>query len=140
MSKYKEVKTEFKNAQSLLGALKDLKIPFETLGQNLTINAMWLEGYGAAAGAEVAIRIPKKLTGGFEDVGFSWNGNSYDAHISTHDGEFWLGHRNIGDGTLKQIKQRYALREVRRAAAARGYTVSEQSMPDGTIQVVCNRY
>jgi hypothetical protein len=39
-----------------------------------------------------------------------------------------------------RLKQRYSVHEVTRLAALQGYSVTEEILPDGTINLVCTGY
>lgn len=140
MSQYKKIATEFKNPDSLMKALADLGLPFDK-APDLKVNSLQLEGWGGRPAGTVAIRVPKSLTGGYEDVGFSWTGSAYEAHVSTHDGEYpGYNHRDVGEPTLLKIKQRYALHELRRQARQQGYSIQEKYLDDGSIRLICTQY
>ena len=127
MSKYKTIQTEFKDIESLKKALADTGFPVFSLSLGPRENTLTLKDYYERENTQkVALKIGKDHSHGYEDVGFFWDGKSYQAIISSHD-----GNGNIGEQTLKRITQRYAYHEVVKKAHAKGYTINESKQPGG---------
>lgn len=141
MSAYREIKTVFKNLDSLKKALKDVGLDHFQLSSNPRLNTIQMQGYAGRQGESVALMLPKSHYGGYEDVGFAWDEQSkaYKALISTHDGG-WGSHRDIGEATLQKVTQRYAYNEACRLAKMQGYTVREVKSTDGNIRLQLSKY
>lgn len=138
MSKYKVIQTEFRSLDSLISALTDVLgscQDFEVARDPKT-PSLPLYGYLNDRRTECAsVRIPRgivnRYSGGMSnDIGFTWNGRCYQAVVSEYDGT-----RTGNQTMLSQVKQRYALHEVRSQAKAKGYTTRETAQPDGTIRI-----
>lgn len=135
MSAYKEIKTEFKVKDSLVKALTALG--YENIMQvsEAKENDLQLDGWAGRKASQMCnIRLKTRSKGGYEDVGFFWNGSSYQAVVSTHD-----GYGNFGEGSLKKLTQQYSYEEVRRQARLRGYQVAQVQSNDGSIRLVLKR-
>lgn len=132
MSAYKEIRTEFRNIESLKKALADVGFTHCELSASAKVNGLRMTGYASNRGERVALMLPKSHYHGYEDTGFAWDEatQSYRAIISTHD-----GYGNFGAETLKKVQQRYAYQEIKRQAQIKGYTVREVSGTDGTIRL-----
>ena len=127
MSAYKVIQPQFKTLESLLKALRDVGLGGYELSAGPRQNTLALSGYGGArVSQKVAVRLPKSVYGGYEDVGFYWDeaSRSYAALVSTHDSDY-DGRRNIGEATLGKITQAYAFHEVSRQARLKGYSVKK---------------
>lgn len=133
MSAYKEIKTEFRNIESLKKALKDVGFGVFDLSASAKVNGLQLTGFGGGNAGQVALRLNRSQYHGYEDTGFAWDAQSqsYRAVISTHDD----GVKNFGAGTLQKLRQRYAYHEVKRQATVKGYTVREVAGTDGVIRL-----
>lgn len=138
MSKYKKIETEFRSLDSLKKALSDLDITFE-IAADPKIPSLHLIGYRGDTRPEQASVVIRRAQvnrfsgGASNDIGFAWDGNCYAAIVSDFD--------SMASAKLtSQIKQRYALHELRRQARAQGYSMTEKYMPDGTIRLVCSQY
>lgn len=136
MSKFKAIETEFKNAASLERALTDIGITFEK-AQNVKVPDLHLYGYQGDKRAERAsFRIDRQIlnsqwkTGASNDLGFTWNGSSFDAIVSNYD----QGQRGVVK-KMNAIKQRYARAELLRQARIKGYFVKESTQADGSIRL-----
>ncbi len=138
MSKYKKIATEFRNIASLLAALKD--IGFDgvkvELAEDVKVNSLGMYGYHGDLRPETcAVRIPRHYVGNVSnDVGFEWTGQNYQAIVSEYDQS-----ATFTEQRMNQLKQRYALHEIRRQAKAKGYTLREFTQPDGVMRITCVR-
>jgi len=143
MSQYKVISTEYRNPESLIAAINEI------VGHQCTVvspdckaNTLALYGYqGDQRDEKVAVRINRDIVnrysgGASNDIGFRWNGQSYEVIASEFDtgGGSYEGQDGVFQ-FLGRVKQRYALHEVRRKAASKGYTVRETTQPGGTIQL-----
>jgi hypothetical protein len=138
MSKYKIVQTEYRSLDSLKKALGDVLGPDAELeiARDPRCPSLPLYGYVGDQRAERAsLRLPRQVvnlfSGGWSnDIGFTWDGRCYQAIVSDYD------QGNAGSQRLlAQVKQRYALHELRRQAKLKGYTVREHPAQDGTIRL-----
>ena len=137
MSKYKVIKTEFKNGASLVKALLDLGVKFEE-SANLKQNNVVLKTSWRTFGSsdyDVAIAIQREAAreaglGFMDGLGFQWNGTGYNL-IEDHSSTMVE--------KMNQLRQRYAVHEVRRQARVKGYGIQEQAQTDGTIRMTLIR-
>lgn len=149
MSKYRLIKSEFRNPDSLIKALNDLGIAFDR-SVNLRTNDVVLKtsfGEGImlqlyhGENHDVAIAIQRDnlakaagLKRVVDGMGFSWNGSGYDL-IQDHYNEM---NRGVTDLTNK-LKQRYSFHETMRLARANGYLVKSSTSENGKIRVVIQK-
>jgi hypothetical protein len=135
MSKYKVIQTEFRNLESLTKAIEDV---LGSDAQHVAIDpkhaSLHLYGYLGDQRPELAsIRIPREVVNRFSggcsnDIGFAWDGSRYTAIVSEYDSG-----KPGSQAMLNQIRQRYAYHEIARQARAKGYTLRETRLADGTI-------
>jgi hypothetical protein len=129
MSVYKEIRTEFRNRESLLAAFKELGIPVETSPGN----TIGLYGYHNDLRPEKASVVVRRQHVGSasNDLGFAWDAenNVFKAIISEYDTH--AGGRDI----VNRLKQPYAKQEINRQAKARGYMVHEIKDASGAIRL-----
>jgi hypothetical protein len=139
MSKYKTIQTEFRNIASLQKALADLGFTANKVEVDATRkNTLQMYGYhGDLRPETVSVRIQRKyVTTASNDVGFRWNGTSYEAVISDFDSS---ANNPFSTANVNKLKQRYAYHEAKRIAYSKGYSVSEKTQADGTISLVLMR-
>jgi len=122
MSVYKEIKTEFRNPQSLLAALGDLDITIQATGIRENTTKLISHWHGNPP-QDVAIAIKREQArrvglGDYDGLGFRWTGEGY-AIVQDRIDE---GNSRIA-ANMNKLKQRYAFHEVCRQAKAKGYTV-----------------
>ncbi len=142
MSAYKVIQTEFRNAESLVAALRkvlpagaDLQVARDPRSPSIH-----LYGYRGDERPELAgIRLPQEVVNHFSggasnDIGFAWNGSSYQAIVSDWD----RGKPGVLQ-MLDNLRQQYAVAEVRRQAGVKGYTVRETRQANGAIQLTLVR-
>lgn len=134
MSAYKEIQTEFRNLNSLLEALKDLGYADVLVSDDPKTKNLTMQGYFVGDHREAGIVIPANKYQAFEDTGFRWNGNAFEAIVSTHGNGM-----NFGVHRLEQLKGRYAYHEVKRQAKINGYSVQERNNDDGSVRLVLTR-
>lgn len=135
MSAIKKVKTVFKNLDGLKKALIEAGVKPDAIEVDSTLTnklPQTLFG-GRTVSNALSVRIRKDVTGGYEDAGFRYADGVFEAVLSTHD-----GYGNFGDGSLLKTTVRYNVIEAKRLAKLKGYTVTERTADDGTIELVCN--
>ena len=128
MSHFSTVKTELRDRDSLLAALRDL-------GQEPSTGEQPVRGYrGQTVTADLS--CPQSEGG---DIGFRWNSAEQHYELVT-DLDLWKQTVPV-ERFLAQLTQRYALQSILRSSAEEGYQVSEQSQQaDGSIELVVTRW
>lgn len=91
MSKYREIKTEFRTLESLIRALHDIDAKYE-IAEDPTQPGLPLYGYKQDIRPERASIVLRRdwvnkhwSMGLSNDIGFAWNGSEYSAIISEYD-------------------------------------------------------
>ena len=128
MSHFSTVKTELRDRESLLAALRDL-------GQEPSAGEQPVRGYrGQTVTADLC--CPQSEGG---DIGFRWNSAEQHYELVT-DLDLWK--QSVpGERFLAQLTQRYALQSILRSSAEEGYQVAEQcQQADGSIELVVTRW
>ena len=128
MSHFSTVKTELRDRDSLLAALRDL-------GQEPSTGEQPVRGYrGQTVTADLC--CPQSEGG---DIGFRWNSAEQHYELVT-DLDLWKQTVPV-ERFLAQLTQRYALQSILRSSAEEGYQVSEQcQQADGSIELVVTRW
>ena len=128
MSHFSTVKTELRDRESLLAALRDL-------GQEPSTGEQPVRGYrGQTVTADLC--CPQSEGG---DMGFRWNSAEQHYELGT-DLDLWKQTVPV-ERFLAQLTQRYALQSILRSSAEEGYQVAEQSQQaDGSIELVVTRW
>ena len=128
MSHFSTVKTELRDRESLLAALRDL-------GQEPSAGEQPVRGYrGQTVTADLC--CPQSEGG---DIGFRWNSAEQHYELVT-DLDLWKQTVPV-ERFLAQLTQRYALQSILRSSAEEGYQVAEQSQQaDGSIELVVTRW
>ena len=128
MSHFSTVKTELRDRESLLAALRDL-------GQEPSTGEQSVRGYrGQTVTADLC--CPQSEGG---DIGFRWNSAEQHYELVT-DLDLWKQTVPV-ERFLAQLTQRYALQSILRSSAEEGYQVAEQSQQaDGSIELVVTRW
>ena len=128
MSHFSTVKTELRQREPLVQALKDLGFPPQEGSKEV-------RGYqGQTVVAELAVTMPQ---GG--DLGFRWNA-ARGAYELVTDLDLWRQPVPI-ERFLAQLNQRYALNTVLTETVKEGFEVSEQrTTVDGVIELVVTRW
>ena len=128
MSHFSTVKTELRDRESLLAALRDL-------GQEPSTGEQPVRGYrGQTVTADLC--CPQSEGG---DIGFRWNSAEQRYELVT-DLDLWKQSVPV-ERFLAQLTQRYALQSILRSSAEEGYQVAEQSQQaDGSIELVVTRW
>jgi hypothetical protein len=149
MSKYREIKTEYRNLESLKKALSDMGVPYE-VSPNWRTPDLSLYGYHNDERPEKASLAIRKdwlnqhwsgqttngnyYNGISNDLGFAWDGKQFVAIVSQYDST----RQGVTDA-LKQLNQRYSFHEVQRLARANGYLVKSSTSQDGQIRLVVQK-
>jgi hypothetical protein len=128
MSHFSTVKTELRDRESLLAALRDL-------GQEPSSGEQSVRGYrGQTVTADLC--CPQNEGG---DIGFRWNSAEQRYELVT-DLDLWKQSVPV-ERFLAQLTQRYALQSILRSSAEEGYQVAEQrQQADGSIELVVTRW
>ncbi|CAK28852.1 regulator of CO2 utilization Ycf35 [Synechococcus sp. Minos11] len=128
MSHFSTVKTELRDRESLLAALRDL-------GQEPSSGEQPVRGYrGQTVTADLC--CPQSEGG---DIGFRWNSAEQRYELVT-DLDLWKQSVPV-ERFLAQLTQRYALQSILRSSAEEGYQVAEQrQQADGSIELVVTRW
>lgn len=128
MSHFSTVKTELRDRESLLAALRDL-------GQEPSSGEQPVRGYrGQTVTADLC--CPQSEGG---DIGFRWNSAEQHYELVT-DLDLWKQTVPV-ERFLAQLTQRYALQSILRSSAEEGYQVAEQrQQADGSIELVVTRW
>ena len=128
MSHFSTVKTELRDRESLLAALRDL-------GQEPSSGEQPVRGYrGQTVTADLC--CPQREGG---DIGFRWNSAEQRYELVT-DLDLWKQSVPV-ERFLAQLTQRYALQSILRSSAEEGYQVAEQrQQADGSIELVVTRW
>jgi hypothetical protein len=128
MSHFSTVKTELRQLDPLVQALKDMGYAPEQGERSV-------RGYqGQTVTADLAVTMP---VGG--DLGFRWNAKSGAYELVT-DLDLWKQQIPI-ERFLAKLTQRYALNTVLAATANEGFQVAEQTRAqDGSIELVVTRW
>ena len=128
MSHFSTVKTELRDRESLLAALRDL-------GQEPSAGEQPVRGYrGQTVTADLC--CPQSEGG---DIGFRWNSAEQHYELVT-DLDLWKQSVPV-ERFLAQLTQRYALQSILRSSAEEGYQVAEQrQQADGSIELVVSRW
>ena len=128
MSHFSTVKTELRQREPLVAALKDL-------GYSPEEGVRQVRGYrGQTVEAELAVPMDE---GG--DLGFRWNAETGAYELVT-DLDLWRQQVPI-ERFLAKLTQRYALNTVLAASADEGFEVAEQrDCQDGSIELVVTRW
>ena len=128
MSHFSTVKTELRDRESLLAALRDL-------GQEPSSGEQPVRGYrGQTVTADLC--CPQSEGG---DIGFRWNSAELRYELVT-DLDLWKQSVPV-ERFLAQLTQRYALQSILRSSAEEGYQVAEQrQQADGSIELVVTRW
>ena len=128
MSHFSTVKTELRDRESLLAALRDL-------GQEPSSGEQPVRGYrGQTVTADLC--CPQSEGG---DIGFRWNSASESYELVT-DLDLWKQQIPV-ERFLSKLTQRYALNTVLAATTKEGFQVAEQTQTeDGSIELVVTRW
>ena len=137
MSVYKEIKTEFRNPQSLLAALADVGAIFDCPDAKSNIAKLTSHWRGNPA-QDVAVAVNRENArraglGDYDGVGFRWTGDGYAVVQDRLDANSARITKS-----MDQLKQRYAFHEVTRQAKAKGYTVQTRE-ENGTLRLTLVR-
>lgn len=128
MSHFSTVRTELRQRDPLMAALRDL-------GYEPESGSRPVRGYrGQTVDADLAV----KMTEG-SDLGFRWNASTGSYELVT-DLDLWRQPLPV-ERFLQRLTQRYALHTVLSASVEEGFALSEQTTTqDGSIELVVTRW
>ena len=134
MSKYKKIEIQFKNEQSLFGALETVFGKENVrLGAGQEMQSKWYD----AKNEQVDILIGKDVLAPSNayasDMGFRKTAGGYEMLVNDMD-------TAIYQDRINAIKQQYAYSEVARQARSRGYAITQARAADGTITVSLKKF
>jgi len=138
MSAYVTCKTQFKDRDSLVQALRDLGFVVEVNEQ-----AVELSGYGhVSQPVQIVVRKAAQSCCLLSDAGFSRQADgSYALVASDWDtDEHQQNFGALGQPRQNQIKARYAYHQTVKVARAKGYSVASEKSSDGKTKLVLRRY
>jgi len=142
MSKYQEIKTEYRNLDSLKKALKDIGVDEYVVSKNWRAPDFVMRGYMGDERPELAsIRISRDWVNAHwsgswcsNDIGFAWDGKQFNLLLSD-----WDSHQQKTLDAMNKLRQRYGFNEAMRLAHAKGYNAKETTFQDGTIRIVLQK-
>ncbi len=128
MSHFSTVKTELRDREALVAALRDL-------GHNPSDGEQPVRGYrGQTVLADLAVASPEG-----SELGFRWNPTSGSYELVT-DIDLWKQPIPV-ERFLAKLTQQYALRSILAASLEEGFQVTEQRQAtDGSIELVVSRW
>jgi hypothetical protein len=142
MSKFAEIKTEFRNEAALIAAMMETTPKWTREMIEVHKEPQNLHGYTGDTRAESAHIIVRRqnVQEAGNDLGFERTPEgTYRAHISNfdrgHDGQ-----GTYGEAWLKRLRQNYAYHAVRLQQEAAGRTVSREFMPNGRQRLMVRGY
>ena len=142
MSKYCEVKTEFKNQEALIAALMETQPSWTREKIEVHETPQHLVGYTGDQRAQTAHLIVRRqhVQDAANDLGFERTAEgAYRAHISNYD----RGHDGkgaFGDAWVQRLKQNYAFHAIRLQMERLGRTVSRERLPNGRQRLTVRGY
>ncbi|MFM7436967.1 MAG: DUF1257 domain-containing protein [Vulcanococcus sp.] len=128
MSHFSTVKTELRDREALVAALRDL-------GHNPSDGEQPVRGYrGQTVLADLAVASPEG-----SELGFRWNPTSGSYELVT-DLDLWKQPIPV-ERFLAKLTQQYALRSILAASLEEGFQVTEKRQAtDGSIELVVSRW
>ena len=128
MSHFSTVKTELRDREALVAALRDL-------GHNPSDGEQPVRGYrGQTVLADLAVASPEG-----SELGFRWNPTSGSYELVT-DLDLWKQPIPV-ERFLAKLTQQYALRSILAASLEEGFQVTEQRQAtDGSIELVVSHW
>jgi hypothetical protein len=136
MSRYKEIKCEFRNLDSLKKALADCGIEHK-IATNPKVPDLGMYGYHNDLRPERAsILIDRHWVNDHwsgiasNDIGFAWNGSEFTAIVSDYD----QSRKGVTEA-MNKLRQRYSFHESMRLLHSKGYTVKSTTTENGQIRV-----
>jgi hypothetical protein len=140
VSKYKVIQTEYRNKAALVQAFKDLGYA-EIEVYETPANLFGFHGDKRAETANVILRR-KQISPSANDLGFVWDAKEkrYNVVLSAWDSGdpkyVYNGRPGSGAGVLQNLKQAYAVADLKLKAKAKGLTVVSQKRADGKVVMV----
>ena len=128
MSHFSTIKTQLKEAEPLIKALKNL-------GYNINQGEKFVKGY---RGNITAVDISMSLSGDTK-VGFKWNNNS-NAYELVTDLDLWKFDIPV-ERFISKVTQMYAYETIISKTKEDGYQIVEQkNQKDGSIELVLTKW
>lgn len=134
MSHFTSIKTQIKNIEALVKALKDIGFNQVELHE-VPHNLYGYQGDIRSEKAEVIIRR-KYIGTASNDIGFQrQNDGQFKAIISQYD------RTKYSEAWVNQLMQRYSYHVLIDTAPVEGFTVEEEeTLEDGTVRIVLGRW
>lgn len=142
MSKYCEVKTEFRSEAALIAAMMETQPKWTREMIEVHQEPQHLYGYTGDKREQRAHIIVRRqhVQDAANDLGFERTAEgTYRAHISNYD----RGHDGkgaYGDAWMQRLRQNYAYHAVRLQQEAQGRTVSRERLPNGRQRLMVRGY
>ncbi len=128
MSHFSTIKTQLKEADSLIKAL-------DNLGYNINQEEKFVKGYrGKFTAVDISMNLP-----GDTKVGFKWNNNS-NAYELVTDLDLWKFELPV-ERFISKVTQMYAYQTIITKTKEDGYQIVEQkNKNDGSIELVLTKW
>ena len=128
MSHISKIKTQLKEADSLIKAL-------DNLGYNINQEEKFVKGYrGKFTAVDISMNLP-----GDTKVGFKWNNNS-NAYELVTDLDLWKFELPV-ERFISKVTQMYAYQTIISKTQEDGYQIVEQkNKNDGSIELVLTKW
>ena len=128
MSHFSTIKTQLKEADSLIKAL-------DNLGYNINQEEKFVKGYrGKFTAVDISMNLP-----GDTKVGFKWNSNS-NAYELVTDLDLWKFELPV-ERFISKVTQMYAYQTIISKTKEDGYQIVEQkNKNDGSIELVLTKW
>ena len=128
MSHISKIKTQLKEADSLIKAL-------DNLGYNINQEEKFVKGYrGKFTAVDISMNLP-----GDTKVGFKWNNNS-NAYELVTDLDLWKFELPV-ERFISKVTQMYAYQTIISKTKEDGYQIVEQkNRNDGSIELVLTKW
>ena len=128
MSHFSTIKTQLKDAESLIKALN-------TLGYIINQEEKFVKGYrGKFTAVDISMNLP-----GDTEVGFKWDNNSSTYELVT-DLDLWKFELPV-ERFISKVTQMYAYQTIISKTKEDGYQIVEQkNQNDGSIELVLTKW
>ena len=128
MSHFSTIKTQLKEAEPLIKALKNL-------GYSINQNEKFVKGYkGKFTAVDISMNLP-----GDTKVGFKWDNNS-NAYELVTDLDLWKFELPV-ERFISKVTQMYAYETIISKTKEDGYQIVEQkNQNDGSIELVLTKW
>ena len=128
MSHFSTIKTQLKDAESLIKALNNL-------GYTINQEEKFVKGYrGKFTAVDISMNLP-----GYTKVGFKWDNNS-NAYELVTDLDLWKFNLPV-ERFISKVTQMYAYETIISKTKEDGYQIVEQkNQNDGSIELVLTKW